>query len=245
MVGVVLHERRAARQAGGHHLHRPHQRRRLPVALGPEAVAVGHQPLDGQARQLLEPVQILKRVGEGLGTAAVEKRPQAQFGPGRVAQGLAALAAGPERLGHDVLRVVLGHEPVDLGVGDLGDSLDQFADAVAVDFHAQADLGLDLVAFGHGHLPHVVAKPGNLQIPHFAQARGRPHPGGDAILYLRILPMADDDLPRLAHPRADEAELAVAVGRLVQVHEVHVDRRPGQIAVELRVQVGQRLGQGR
>ena len=64
-----------------------------------------------------------------------------------------------------------------------------------------------------------------------------PHPRRQPVLDLGVLPMADDDLARLAHPRADEAELAVAVGRLVEVHEVHVDRRPGQVAVELRVQV--------
>ena len=43
---------------------------------------------------------------------------------------------------------------------------------------------------------------------------------------------------------ADEAELAVAVGRLVQVHEVHVDLRPRQLAIELRVQVRHRLRSG-
>ena len=152
---------------------------------------------------------------------------------------------GRSDVGHDVLRVVLRHDAIYVGVGNVRDMLDQIADAVAVDLHAQADLGLDLVAFGHGHLPHVVAEPGDLQIPHFAQARGGSHPSGDAILNLLILPVPDDDLPRLAQSGAEESELAVAVGRLVQVHEIHVDRRPGQITIELRVQVGQRLGQGR
>ena len=43
------------------------------------------------------------------------------------------------------------------------------------------------------------------------------------------------------HPRLDEAGLPVAVGGLVKVHEVHVDLSPGQIPVELRVQVEERL----
>ena len=55
--------------------------------------------------------------------------------------------------------------------------------------------------------------------------------------------MADDHFAGLPQPRADVAELAIAVRRLVQVHEVHVDRVPGQIAIELRVQMGQRLFQ--
>jgi len=40
--------------AGTHRLHGGQQGRRLPVALAAEAVAVGHQPLDGQAGQLAQ-----------------------------------------------------------------------------------------------------------------------------------------------------------------------------------------------
>ena len=46
-----------------------------------------------------------------------------------------------------------------------------------------------------------------------------------------------------AHARADEPVLPVAVGGLVQVHEVHVNAVPGDVAVELGVQVQQRLAQ--
>ena len=83
-----------------------------------------------------------------------------------------------------------------------------------------------------------------LQAADFGRAGGGAHPGGHAVLDLRVLPVADDHLSPLLHPRADEAELAVAVGGLVQVHEVHVDRRPRQVAIELRVQVQKRLLQG-
>jgi hypothetical protein len=41
----------------------------------------------------------------------------------------------------------------------------------------------------------------------------------------------------------DEARLAVAVGRLVEVHEVHVDLVPGQVAIELGVEMDERLAQ--
>ena len=41
-----------------------HQAGGLPVALGTEAVAVGHQPLTGKPGDLLQPVQILERRGE-------------------------------------------------------------------------------------------------------------------------------------------------------------------------------------
>ena len=52
MVGVVLHEGRAALEPRRHDLHGPHESRGLPVALGAEAVAVGHEALDGEAGQL-------------------------------------------------------------------------------------------------------------------------------------------------------------------------------------------------
>ena len=54
----------------------------------------------------------------------------------------------------------------------------QVAHAVAVDRVAEAELGLDLVALGHGHLPHVVAEAGDLSgLRSSAQAGGGPHPG--------------------------------------------------------------------
>ena len=58
---------------------------------------------------------------------------------------------------------------------------------------------------------------------------------------LSVLPVADDDLSLQAHARADEPELAPAVGRLVEVHKVHVDRVPGDVAVELGVEVDKGL----
>jgi hypothetical protein len=51
----------------------------------------------------------------------------------------------------------------------------------------------------------------------------------------------DDHLAIQAHAAADKAELAVAVGRLVQVHKVHIDVGPGQVAIILRVQMHERL----
>ena len=47
-------------RAERHRLERVHERRRLPVALATEAVAVGHQPLDGQTRELAQPTEVLE-----------------------------------------------------------------------------------------------------------------------------------------------------------------------------------------
>ena len=53
--------------------------------------------------------------------------------------------------------------------------------------------------------------------------------------------MADHDLAVEPQPRVDKPGLAVPVRGLVQVHEIHVDLVPRQIAIELGVQVQKRL----
>ena len=53
--------------------------------------------------------------------------------------------------------------------------------------------------------------------------------------------MADDDFTRETHARVNEARLPVAMRRLVQVHEVHVDRVPGQVTTELGMEMHERL----
>ena len=60
-------------------------------------------------------------------------------------------------------------------------------------------------------------------------------------MYLRVLPVANYHFAVHPHSADHEAKLAVAVRRLVQVHEVHVDAGPRDLTVELRVQVRQRL----
>ena len=164
VVGVVLHEGRPAGPAGGHHLQHPQQRRGLPVALAAEAVAVGHQPLHGQAGQLPQPAEVLE-VRRERGEAAArrgsrEGRPRS----GRAyAQRLVPLAAGPQ-LGDDVVGVVvLGDQRVDLLVGDRVDGRDQVVHAVGVDREAEPQLGLDLVALGDRDVAHVVAEAGQPQ----------------------------------------------------------------------------------
>ena len=97
VVRVILHEGSPAREARGHDFHGPPQRGRLPVAFRPKPVARGHQPLHGQARQLLEARQILERVRKGREAAGFEKGPQRQFKAGGVTQRRTSFAARPER----------------------------------------------------------------------------------------------------------------------------------------------------
>jgi hypothetical protein len=72
-------------------------------------------------------------------------------------------------------------------------------------------------------------------------AAGGPSPDADAVEDVWILPVADDRGPAAPEPSLEIPELAVAMGRLIEVHEVHVDLRPGEIAVELGVEMEEGL----
>ena len=102
---------------------------------------------------------------------------------------------------------------------------------------AQLDLGLYLVALSDRHIPHVVAEPDDPQLMGEGVAHRCPHPGGQLVLYRLVLPVAGDDLPGQTHPGPDESVLPVAVGGLVQVHEVHVDLLVGDLPAILGGQV--------
>jgi hypothetical protein len=66
MIGVILHERRAALEAARHDFHRADERGGFPIAFAGETVAVRHQALRREAGQLHQTVQIFKRRGETL-----------------------------------------------------------------------------------------------------------------------------------------------------------------------------------
>ena len=94
------------------------RRRGLPVAFRPEAVAVGHHPLDPDPGQLLEPAEVLERVGERPEAAVLHERPQARLDPGRRPQLGVPVAARPQRRRHVVGVVVGVDEVVDRRVAD-------------------------------------------------------------------------------------------------------------------------------
>src|SRR3954466_1623923 len=66
-------------------------------------------------------------------------------------------------------------------------------------------------------------------------------PRSEFLVNIFILPKPNDYLPVQAHSARKESKLAIAMRRLVQIHEVHVDGRPRQILIELSVQVDERL----
>ena len=227
MVGVVLHEGGAAGLAFAHGLEDGGHGGHLPVALAAVAVALGHQVLAGKARQLLHAVEVLEVVGEGKAALRVQHLLHGDLFPGLVAHG------GDVVGGEVVLGAVLLHQRVDLRFGHCVHFLHQTAHRPGVHLPAQLHLGLHLVALGHGNLPHVVAEAHDLQFLADGHAHGGAHPATQPVLHRLVLPVAGDDLAGGAQPCPDEAVLPVAVGGLVQVHEVHVDFFIGDGAVVL------------
>ncbi|CAH0327263.1 hypothetical protein SRABI128_05928 [Microbacterium sp. Bi128] len=241
VVGVVLHERGAAGEPGAHDFGCPDQDGSLPVALGAEAVTVGHEALHGHARQLAQCAEVFEGRGEGGRAVGLQEAAEPKLDPGAVAQRLVAWAAGTELGGHLVELLVFGDEGVDVGLCRAVHGVGEFIDGPSVDRDAEAQLGLGLVPFGDGDIAHVVAETGQLEGPDGRPTRRGALPGSDLAGHLGVGHVADDGFARDAEAGLDVAELAVAVRGLVQVHEVEVDVRPRQFHVGLGVQVQERL----
>ena len=107
----------------------------------------------------------------------------------------------------------------------------------------QALLELHTVAVRDGHVVHIHAEHQATDLAGVSESGAHAGPDGDAALGFGALPVADHDFARDAHPGADVPELDVAVGALVEVHEIHVDLVPGDLGVVLGMEMEQRLAQ--
>ena len=243
VVGVVL-EQRGALEVGvrrGHGLHHADHARGLPVALGAEAVALLHEALDGEGRQLLHAAEVAEVIGEAVVVVLDEEALDADLLGGLdldVATELLRVTPVHNEL---VGVVVLVGERLDLGRGDGVDVRHDLVDRPRVDGPAELDLGLDLVAVGHGHVAHGVGEAGATDVAGLLQAHRGGLPAAELGEGDRVLPEAEDDLVVPAHAGEDVPELALAVGGLVLVHEVHVDGVVRDLLVVLRRELAQRL----
>ena len=242
VVGVVLHQGGAAVQAVAHHGADAHQHGGLPVAFGGEAEAVlGREALRAHARQLRQGAQVLEVVhagGAAVGVHHVDHRGLFLGGDEQ------RVVLGVEQLGgHVVLGLVVLDDGLDLVVLDGLVGGDQLVDGPGVDRGAEHALGLGLVALGDGHVAHVVAPAHDLHGVGGVPAGAGTGPGGDLLGHLGVGVVADHNLAVDAEAGDDVPELTVAMGGLVQVHEVHVDGLPRDLHVMLGVQLQHRLGE--
>ena len=145
------------------------------------------------------------------------------------------------RCRHGVAGFVLAHEFGCLGLAHFINNPDQVSDPVAVHRIAELHLGGNLVSFGYRHLAHVVAKPAESRPLPIMPGGGGAAPGAKLLLDVLVLPEADHHFAIEAHPAHDEAVFAIAMSRLVEVHEIHVDGAPWDLAVVLSMEVGDGL----
>ncbi|CAB4743041.1 unannotated protein [freshwater metagenome] len=115
----------------------------------------------------------------------------------------------------------------------------------SVDRDAQPYLRLNLVALRDSDITHVVAESCNLEAPGLGPSHAGPSPRTDSRCDSRVRRMTGHGHAIHAQSRLHERKLAIAMGCLVEVHVVHVDRRPRQLQRCLRVQVQEWLGQRR
>ena len=242
VVGVVLHEGGATLKAVAHDGADAHEDGGLPVAFSGKAPAVlGREALWANARQLWQSAEVLEIVDAGGAAVGAHHVDHRGLFLGGDEQGV-VLGVQQSRV-DVVLGLVVLDDLLDLVVLDGVVRSDELVDGPSVDGGAEHALGLGLVALGDGDVTHVVAPAHDLHVVGGIPAGAGAGPGADLLDDLRIGVVADDNLALDAEAGDDVTELTVAVGGLVQVHEVHVDGLPRDFLVVLGGQLQQRLGQ--
>ena len=128
VICIIFHERGASPEALCHDFHQANQRCSLPVTLCPEAVAVSHESLHSQARQLDETVKILKVGGERLEPSLLKECAHAGFYAGC----LFNCRCGNHLCGSLVLIAVLLHKGADLLVCHLVYCIREISDTISL-----------------------------------------------------------------------------------------------------------------
>ena len=102
-------------------------------------------------------------------------------------------------------------------------------------------LELHAVSIGNGYVVHVHTEHQTANVLGISHTCGYASPNGNLLLGCLVFPIAANHLARYTHTGADMSELDVSVGALVQVHEVHIHRLPGDLGIILCVEVEERL----
>ena len=99
----------------------------------------------------------------------------------------------------------------------------KLAHGPGIDLPAELDLCFDLIALCDGHLTHIVAEAHDLHVLRYRRTDRRLHPASQPCLHRLVPPVSRDHLARRTQPCANEAVLAVAVRRLIEIHKIHID----------------------
>src|SRR5690606_1924375 len=117
------------------------------------------------------------------------------------------------------------------------DLFNQVANAMRIDGITEFQLCFHFITFGNGHFAHIVSKAyesGTLPVgPPCCGSR----PGTDLLLNSGFFPITGNYFSSETHAAHHETKFTVVMCTLVQVHEIHINSGPGDIAIELGMQV--------
>ncbi|SQI85423.1 Uncharacterised protein [Klebsiella oxytoca] len=217
----------------------------FPVAFARKAVALLHQTLYGETRKLFQAVQIFKGGSKGVEAALFQEALHPQLNACGIKKVLPLITVDLHRWRQAIAAFILIDQGADFAIGDRIDDLYQVAHRPGVNRETKLNLRGDFIPVGDRHFTHVIAETAHFQVAGILFRNRLTHPCADALMGFFILPVAGYHAVLLTHPRADEAELAAAVGGLIQVHKVHIDTVPRQRRVELSMELHQRFIQDR
>ena len=106
---------------------------------------------------------------------------------------------------------------------------------------AKTLLELNTVTIGNSNIVHVHTEHKATYIVSISYSSSNTSPYSNLLLSLCALPVTYNDLTCHTHASTDMSELDITMCRLVEVHEVHVDRIPRKVSIILSVEMKQRL----
>ena len=119
--------------------------------------------------------------------------------------------------------VIFFHKGIYIRFRNGGNTFRNLIDRISVDFPPEFNLRLHLVAFGNGHIAHIIRHTHHADMAAFNNTDGSSHPHGYFAGYNRICPVTHNHFPLDPHPAYNMSVFTVAVSRLVFIHEIHID----------------------
>ena len=213
----------------------------LPVAFGSEAIAITHQHLSSQARQLFEPLEVLEVGAESVVTSVIE-----EFLDGNVFAELIAY-----RCLEFFLRVVLRIERVhfsqflvfriDVSFRNSIYLIHEFTDRPIVNRPAELNLSFYFITFGNSYVTHGITETADADMEAFVVSYSYILPISDFLLDFLVTPVAINNLVVNVQTGVKIAVFTVAMSTLVEVHVIKVNRSVGNFVEILGSQMQERF----
>ena len=243
IVSIILQERSSLciLHTFSHDLHQTHHGCGLPVSLRTESVSLLHQSLNGKARQLLQGTQIAEMGHDGMVIFLLQEAFEADLNPCLNRYMTAELCRIPALVQNLVLRIILFHQRIDISLAHIFHVSRNLVNGISVNLPAELHLGFHLIALRNRHIPHIVGHAHHADMAGLHNAHCRAHPSCQTLQYILVTPVPHNHLALDAHAGHDMAVLPVSMGRLVLIHEIHVNAVVGNLHIKLCMEMAQRL----